>query len=75
MGDTKMFSFFSNVSTINAFVREIVFYGIWTVVDLCMGVSDVSLAFLCWLCVIFSVKGKSGCSAVRVRRKGARFEF
>ena len=43
MGDTKMFLFFSNVSTINAFVSEIVFYGIWTVVDLCMGVSDVSL--------------------------------
>ena len=46
-----------------------------SVVDLCMGVSDVSLAFLCWLCVIFSVKSKSGCSAVRVRRKGVGFEF
>ena len=33
MGDTKMFLFFSNVSTINAFVSEIVFYGIWTVVE------------------------------------------
>ena len=32
-----MFLFFSNVSTINAFVSEIVFYGIWTVVDLCTG--------------------------------------
>ena len=31
MGDTKMFLFFSNVSTINAFISEIVFYGIWTV--------------------------------------------
>ena len=35
MGDTKMFLLFSNVSTINAFVSEIVFYGIWTAVDLC----------------------------------------
>ena len=52
----KIFLFFSNVSTINAFVSEIVFYGICTVpaVDLCMGLSDVSLAFLCWLCVIFN---------------------
>ena len=50
-------------------------YCMESVVDLCMGVSDVSLAFLCWLCVIFSVKGKSGCSAVRVRRKGVGFEF
>ena len=34
MGDTKMFLFFSNVSTINAFVSEIVFYGMGTAVDL-----------------------------------------
>ena len=50
-------------------------YCIESVVDLCMGVSDVSLALLCWLSVIFSVKGKSGSSAVRVRRKGVGFEF
>ena len=36
MGDTKMFLFFSNVSTINAVVSEIVFYGILTGVDLCI---------------------------------------
>ena len=33
MGDTKMFLFFSNVSTINAFVSEIVFYGMRTVAE------------------------------------------
>ena len=32
MGDTKMVLFFPNVSTINAFVSEIVFYGMGTVV-------------------------------------------
>ena len=33
MGDTKMFLFFSNVSTINAFVSETVFYGMGTVAE------------------------------------------
>ena len=53
MGDTKMFLFCSNVSTINAFVSEIVFFGIWTVVDLCRGQLLLLLALLLWLIRFF----------------------
>ena len=50
--------FFSNVSTINAFISEIVLHGIWTVVDLLPTETDlprVQVAFLCLFTLISSV--------------------